>query len=740
MLGKDAGEMLVERAWDWRRSACLLSSILFQSVYPRPLSDPGVSLRPISIVFMVLVAARLAVAAPTESPSHLLEGKDLFDLQRVTDPQIRPDGRAVAYVRESYDIMTDRGRHSIWLVDTDTAAQQPLDTGPLSSSSPRWSPDGKRLAYIVNESGRSLLLVRWMESGQSTRITDMNDGPEDLQWSPDGRSIAFIMRTPEEKITLGTAPPKPEGAQWAEPLAVITDIAYRRDTEGYLRPGYSHAFVVPADGGAARQLTFGAFDEHGPIAWTPDGRHLLLSGNRTEGWQLDASASQIYQVSVIDEKLAQLTHRAGPATTPRISPDGKKIAYLGFDDHMLGHQDAHVYVMDRDGGNDHSISDSLNRSIDDLQWASDGRSLFIQYTDAAITKVARLKLDGSLKPVVTGLSGSQLDRPYTLGGAFSVSAGGIVAFASGSSDAPADLSIARDTGTTRLTRLNDNLLAGKKLAETRHLTVRSSVDQRPIDAWLVTPQSFDPSKKYPLILEIHGGPYGCYGDLFSTDYQLYAAAGYLVLYANPRGSTSYGEEFANLIQGDYPGHDYDDLMSAVDAAIATGSVDPDQLFVTGGSGGGILTAWIVGRTHRFRAAAAQKPVINYVSYVLTTDEATTVPKHWFGKMPWEDPEAYWKHSPLSLVGNVTTPTLLVVGREDYRTPVSESEQLYEALQLRGVPTALVEVPGASHTSLTARPSQSAAKVSAILAWFDRYRLAPTNAMRGTAANAPSSAQ
>jgi dipeptidyl aminopeptidase/acylaminoacyl peptidase len=220
--------------------------------------------------------------------------------------------------------------------------------------------------------------------------------------------------------------------------------------------------------------------------------------------------------------------------------------------------------------------------------------------------------------------------------------------------------------------------------------------------------------------------------VFSTDDQLYASGGYIVLYANPRGSTSYGEEFANQIQHDYPSHDYDDLMSAVDAAIATGSVDPEQLFVCGGSGGGVLTAWIVGKTHRFRAAASEKPVINWASFTLTTDFTMFVEKYWFAKRPWEDPDSYWKHSPLSLVGNVTTPTLVVVGDEDYRTPVSESEQLYEALQVRGIPTVLVKVPGASHGGLTARPSQSAAKASAILAWFDRYRLAPFHAPAGEA--------
>src|SRR5882757_1686867 len=278
------------------------SRSIFPAHYLALASIPGVCMRFLSFVVLALAAARIAEAAPAQSASHRFEGNDLFALQRVTDPQIRPDGGAVAYVRESFDIMIDRSRHAIWLVDTHTAAQEPLDTGPLSASSPRWSPDG--------------------------------------------RSIAFIMKTAEEKSALGSAPRKPVGAQWAEPLTLITDVTYRKDAEGYLTPGFSHVFVVSAQGGAARQLTFGAFDEHGPIAWTPDGRSILLSGNRAEGWQRDARAAQIYQVRVSDAKLTQLTHRAGPATTPRISPDGKKIAYLGFEDRLLGYQGNHVYVMD----------------------------------------------------------------------------------------------------------------------------------------------------------------------------------------------------------------------------------------------------------------------------------------------------------------------------------------------------------------------------------------------------------
>ena len=670
--------------------------------------------------FAALMTAAVAAAAPADSPSHVFEGKDIFSLQWATDPQIRPDGHAIAYVRASYDIMTDRPRRSIWLVDTDSGVQTPLVTGSGSSYSPRWSPDGKRLAYVASESDRSQLYVRWMQTEQAARITDLTETPEDLQWSPDGRSIAFIMLTGDDRTNLGTPLAKPEGANWAEPLTVITAVKYRADGEGYLKPGYAHAFVVSADGGFPRQLTFGAFNEEGPVSWTPDGRYVLLSGNRNEGWQRDPVNSEVYQVSVADAVVTPLTHRVGPDRAPRVSPDGKKIAYLGFDDRLLGYQNVRVYVMDRDGRNSRSITDQLDRSIDVAQWAADGRSLYVQYTDKAITRVARLTLDGHLQPLAEGLSGSQLDRPYS-GGEFTVSSNGSVAFTDGSPDHPSDLAIARGGRITRLTRLNDDLFAIRKLASVAPLAVSSSVDKLPIGAWLVMPPDFDPNRKYPLILEIHGGPYASYGPVFSTDDQLYAAAGYMVLYTNPRGSTSYGEEFANFIQHDYPSHDYDDLMSAVDAAIAKGSVNPDQLYVTGGSGGGVLTAWIVGQTHRFRAAATQKPVINWGSFALTTDISTYVYKYWFGKLPWENPEGYWKHSPLSLVGNVTTPTLVVVGGEDYRTPVSDSEQYYQALQLRGVPTALVKVPGASHGGLATRPSQSAAKASAILAWFERYK-------------------
>jgi dipeptidyl aminopeptidase/acylaminoacyl peptidase len=665
----------------------------------------------------------IGTATAAAAPSPLFEGKDLFGLQWATDPQIHPDGRTVAYVRNSYEVMTDKSRQSIWLIDIGSGQQSPLVAGAGTHLQPRWSPDGTRLAFISSAEGRTQLYVEWLKTGVASRIADLTDSPRDLTWSPDGRSIAFTLFAPDKATEFGAAPAKPEGANWAPPLVVITDVNYRADGAGALKPGYTHTYVVAADGGAPRQLTFGALNDQGPLAWSKDGKLIYFTSNRVGDWQREPVNTETYSVSVADGTVKPLTTRKGPDNLQAVSPDGSKIAYLSFDDKLLGYQNTELYVMNADGSNAHSLTASLDRTIDSAKWAADGDSIYVQYADHGVTRVARVSLKGKISEVAAGLSGGGLDRPYS-GGEFSVAKNGSVAITVGDPGSPSNIAVARGGRITRLTNLNEEFLRNKTLGAVRPLEVKSSFDQRPIDAWLVTPPQFNPDQKYPLILEIHGGPFASYGPLFSTDNQLYAAAGYVVLYTNPRGSTSYGEEFANLIHHDYPDHDYDDLMSAVDAAIGRGFVDEKNLFVTGGSGGGVLTTWIVGRTERFRAAVAQKPVINWTSFALTTDMYTYAVRYWFTKSPWEDPDSYWKRSPLSLVGNVKTPTMVIVGEQDMRTPVSDSEQYYQALQLRNVPTALIKVPGASHGGLAARPSQSAAKASAILAWFEKYRTQP----------------
>ena len=322
--------------------------------------------------------------------------------------------------------------------------------------------------------------------------------------------------------------------------------------------------------------------------------------------------------------------------------------------------------------------------------------------------------------LVGNVQGLSTGRPYT-GGQFSVADNGTIAFTLGTPEHPAELAVTRRGGddVRQLTELNADLLAHKELGAVEELWWESSYDGRRIQGWIVKPPSFDASKEYPLILEIHGGPFSAYGDVFAAEIQLYAADGYVVLYTNPRGSTSYGEEFGNLIHHAYPSQDYDDLISGVDAVVELGYVDEDRLYVTGGSGGGVLSAWIVGHTDRFRAAVVQKPVINWYSFVLHADGPGFFYKYWFPGPPWEHMEHYMERSPLSYVGNVTTPTMLLTGERDYRTPMSESEQFYAGLQIQGVPSMLVRVPDASH-GIASKPSNLVGKVQHILAWFQKW--------------------
>ncbi len=680
------------------------------------------SIRPLAALFAVLLAGS-AGAAPAEHASRTLRGEDLFNLQAAADPQIAPDGKSVVYVRHSNDIMTDRARSTLWSIDIASGAQVPLAAATGMQMQPRWSPDGSRLAYLSNADDKAgvQLYVRWMKTGATARITSLPSTPHGIAWSPDGTRIAWTMFVADEGSQLGKAPARPEGAKWAEPLQVIDKIVYRTDEGGYSKPGYTQIFWVAADGGAPVQLTFGAHNAHGPLAWSQDGRSILFSANLDKDWQRNPLESEVHEVALDTRVVRTLTQRKGPDNAPLVSPDGRWIAYVGFDDRQRGYQNQLLSVMPRDGGQPRVLTAQLDRSVGDAAWSADSRAIYVSYDEHGSVRVARIGLDGTSRTVAEGLVGSEFDRPYS-GGEFSVARDGSIAYTGGSTQSPADVWIARNGKARRLTQLNQALLDTKILGKVEKLAV-TAFDGLPIDAWMVKPPDFNPARKYPLILEIHGGPYAAYGPSFSTDDQLYAAAGYVVVYANPRGSTSYGEAFANQIEKDYPSHDYDDLMSVVDAAIAQGFVDKDELFVTGGSGGGVLTAWIVGKTDRFRAAASQKPVINWSSFVLTADMTPYFARYWFGKFPWEDINTYWSHSPLSLVGNVKTPTLVIVGSDDYRTPDSESEQYYAALQLRGIPTALIKVPGANHGGLAERPSQSAAKTSAILAWFDRYRTA-----------------
>ncbi|MFQ5348626.1 MAG: prolyl oligopeptidase family serine peptidase [Rhodothalassiaceae bacterium] len=672
-----------------------------------------------SLFLLLSLGATAADPADGAEKGQRFAPLDVFALEWADDPQFTPDGKTILYLRNGFDIMHDRRRARLWRIGIDGTGHRPLFDDTTDMRAPRLSPDGTRLAYVAAVDGRPQIHVRWLAGGETAVLTDVAHAPGDLTWSPDGTTLAFTMRVPVAKKPLGKMPQAPSGAAWAPPVKLIDDLIYRINGAGYVPGGYTQIFTLPAEGGTPRQLTSGNFNHAGPLEWSPDGKALLFAANLKPDWEYNLNDRDVQRLDVESGTITTLTDRKGPDNAPVISPDGRHIAYLGYEDRYLGFQPNMLSVMDADGTNPRALTAGLDRSVREARWAPDGRSLYFLYDDSGITRLGHVTLDGKWRELAKDIGGTAIGRPYG-SGAIAVGPRGRVATMVTSPTRPGDLALVNRKGAVRrLTALNEDLLAQRQLGTLEEIRVTSHVDGRSIEGWILKPSGFDAAKRYPLLLEIHGGPFANYGPRFAAEMQLYAAAGYVVVYANPRGSTSYGKDFGNLIHHAYPGHDYDDLMDIVDAVIARGFVDDAHLYVTGGSGGGVLTAWIVGKTDRFRAAAVQKPVINWTSFALTADFAPIFTRYWFPAMPWEDHEQYWRRSPLSLVGNVKTPTLLITGEADYRTPISETEQFYGALRLRHVDTAMVRIPGANH-DIAARPSQLIAKVANVLGWFARH--------------------
>lgn len=646
---------------------------------------------------------------------------DVFDLEWVNDPQISPDGEWVVYGRGAMDIMTDRRTSQLWLIKTDGSAHQKLSHLDVRESNARWSPDGSRIAFTASTDQGSELYIYWVSSQKAARVSQLSASPSGLSWSPDGEWIAFSMFVPGKELSLVKPHKKPAGAKWAAAPRVTTRLKHEADGSGKLKPGFSHYFLMPANGGKARQITSGDFHHRGAPAWTKDGKGLLFSGNRNADWEYDFRNSEIYHVSVTDGTFKQLTDRKGPDRGLALSPDGKTIAYTGYDDKVQTYQMNHIYLMDVDGSNKRMIKNPLDRSIGSLSWAPNGQGLYFTYDDKGNTKLGHTDLGGKPRKLADDLGGTGVARPYG-GGSYSLSSKGDIAYNRTTPYHPGELAVqaAGGKGYKMLTDLNSDILGQRTLGKVEELWWKSTVDQLDIQGWIVYPPDFDPNKKYPLLIENHGGPISNYGDRFSPEMQLYATAGFVVLYPNPRGSTSYGETFGNLLYHNYPGDDYHDVMDGVDAMLKKNFITEDSLFVTGGSAGGIMSAWMIGKNNRFRAAAVIKPVMNWISKTLTADNYYGYAYSRYPGQPWENVEDYWKFSPISLVGNIETPTLVMVGSADMRTPLSESKQLYHALKLRKIETALVEVPGAFHF-IANRPSQLITKIEHIVAWFDRYR-------------------
>ena len=646
---------------------------------------------------------------------------DVFKLEYAVDPQISPMGDYIVYKRVHLDIMKDKALGELWLIDLKTNKQSKLTSLLTTESQARWSPQGDKIIFTsgTKEEGTEIYMY-WLKTGKVAQLTHLPSSPSNLTWSPNGKDIAFNMFVPENPPVIAHLPKKPKGADWVTAPRITDRLKHEADGRGYLKPGYTHIFILSAEGGSERQLTFGKYNDRGGLSWSSDGKAIYFSGNRTKDWEYDFRNSEIYKLTIASKEINVLTSRKGPDYSPKASSDGKYIAYLAYTDKVQTYQVRHLYIMKPNGKGLKNITKNFDRSISNITWNAKNEAIYFTYDDHGTTYLAKTDLNGKITKLTGNIGGTTIGRPYP-SGSYSVAANESLVFTHTTSKDPSNVALLKvnKNKATLLTNLNDDVLPYINLGEVKEIKYKSTVDGRPIQGWLVYPPNYNSQKPYKLIVENHGGPILNYGPRFSTEMQLLAAAGYVVFYPNPRGSTGYGETFGNLLYNNYPGDDYQDVMDGVDYLIEKGIADKDKLYVTGGSAGGIMTAWIIGKNNRFKAAAVVKPVMNWISKTLTADNYYVYANYRYPGQPWENFKTYWKFSPISLVGNVQTPTMVMVGMKDLRTPPSEAKQLYHALKLRKIPTVMVEIPRAYH-HIAARPSQLITKIAYILAWFERY--------------------
>ena len=645
----------------------------------------------------------------SQGSKSIFKPLDVFSLEWAVNPQISPDASQIIYRRSGFDIMNDTSKGNLWILNADGTSHRKLTSREVSESKATWSPDGNRIAFVSNTKEGSEIYMYWVLTGQIAKLSQLEMSPGNITWSPDGKLIAFTMFKSEKLPVVIKMPQKPKEANWAKPARITNRLKHEADGRGYLKPGFTHIYTIPSQGGTPEQITSGNYNHTGTPSFSPDSKSIYFSANRVEDWEYDFRNSEVYNVNIHTKIIKVLTSQKGPDFSPKVSPN------------VQTHQNRVLYLMNSNGKNRTTISGNFDNSISNIVWDSSGNGLYCTYDEKGNSKVAYISLSGKVTKLADNLGGTTIGRPYA-SGSFSVAKNGTIVYTHTRPEYPSELAVIKDKESSKLiTNLNEDLLSRRVLGKTEEVWYSSSFDGRKIQGWLVKPPFYDSKKKYPLLVENHGGPILNYGDRFTSEIQLYAADGYVVFYPNPRGSTSYGEEFANLLYNNYPGQDYNDVMDGVDYLVKKGVVDNNKLFVTGGSAGGIMTAWMIGKNKRFRAAVVVKPVMNWISKTLVADNYFGYANSRYPGQPWENFETYWKFSPLSLVGNISTPTMVMVGMNDLRTPPSEAKQLYHALKLRKIETVLVEIPGASH-GIANKPSNLISKVAHVLAWLNKYNL------------------
>lgn len=662
------------------------------------------------VTIIVVVSSSLAVVA-AQQKLRVLDKETFLEMESVGNPEISPDGRQIVFTRTWVDKVKDQYRSNLWIVDVEGTRVRQLTEGMWRDSDPVWSPDGKRVAFLSDRSGSTQIHVLWVETREVTQLTHLGRAPSNLRWSPDGKSIAFTQMVPDEDPILSIRlPERPRGAEWARPAVVVDRLSWARDGQGFIPKAYTHVFVIDATlGGTPKQITSGKYNHSNP-EWSADGKTLYVSAIRKPDAEYLRGDSEIYAVDLRTLDIKALTDRKGPDGNPRVSPNGEWIAYTGYDHKNYTYHLSNLYLMGKNGESKRTWVEGLNNSPGDITWAPDSSGVYFTVGERGVTTVYFAPVTGPMRKVLEGV--------HTLS-SLSVAKNGQVAAIRSTFKEPPHLvtfNLRGENNLKKLVDVNEDVLGDITLGEAEELWA-TSPDGWKIQGWLIRPPDFDPNKKYPMVLWIHGGPWSMYSVAFNWAFQNFAANGYVVLYTNPRGSTGYGQQFVNGIQYSYPGKDYDDLMAAVDAAVAKGYIDEKNLFVCGGSGGGVLTAWIVGHTDRFAAAVSMRPVINWHSFVGTTDGASWYDQ--FQKFPWEDPMEYALRSPLHYVANVKTPTMIMTGEADLRTPIGQSEEFYRALKMLKKETLLVRMPEEYHG--WRRPTHQLAQQLYLLAWFEKYR-------------------
>ena len=545
------------------------------------------------ILFLSLVFFQHSFAQQQKLPFQLL---DVFELEWASDPQISPDGKQIVYRRNGFDIMKDNSFGNLWIMNSDGSSHRKLTSREVSESQASWSPSGDRIAFTSSTKEGSEIYMYWTATGQIAKLSQLEKSPSSLTWSPDGKSIAFTMFNSEKPPVVAKMPEKPKGAKWAEPARITDRLKHEADGRGYMEPGFTHIFMMPAEGGSPHQISTDNYDHSSSLSFSPDGKSIYFSANRFEDWEYRFRNSEVYKVDVDTKSITGLTTQDGPDYSPIISPDGKIIAFLGFEDKVQDHQNTLLHLMNSDGSNKRVISSKLDESVSDITWDATGKGLYFMYDNKGNTKIAHITTSGNITKLTDNVGGTTIGRPYS-SGSYSVSSNGTIVYTQTRPEYPAELAVIQNKKDAKLiTNLNADILSFRELGKIEEVWYKSTFDGRDIQGWIVKPPFYDTSKKYPLLVENHGGPILNYGDRFTAEIQLYAADGYLVFYPNPRGSTSYGEEFGNLLKNNYPGQDYNDVMDGVDYLVNKGIADNEKLFVAGGSAGGIMTAWIIGKT------------------------------------------------------------------------------------------------------------------------------------------------